>query len=207
MCGQFIFFADDDEERIKKLIEDNLPGISGMNKFNMKRGNVYPSQSFPIIHSDREKPEVTDMKWGYPPASRKSKSPLINARAETAAEKYTFRYDFYHRRCLIPATGFYEWNPEKVKYLFTDDSGLLFLGGLYTVTNATDESESEDKFVILTKKPDEIVSPIHNRMPVLIPPHYAMNWLNDASMAKELINNYSLKLKDSPVEPQQLRMF
>ncbi len=194
MCGRFIFFADDDTERIMNVVRDSLPGISGLNQFNPKRGDVYPSQQFPIIHENKNLPTVTDMIWGYPPASKNSKSLLINARAETADKKYTFRYDFKNRRCIILATGFYEWNKEKQKYLFTDKSNILFIGGLYTVTNQTDVQDSEDRFVILTKQPDSIVSPIHNRMPVLIPPTLAEPWLTQSDMTRDIINNYSIAL-------------
>ncbi len=205
MCGRFIFKADDDDERLMNIVRDSLPGINDINRFNLNRGDVYPSQEFPIIHEQGNQTDVTNMFWGYPPASKKSKSLLINARAETADQKFTFRYDFKNHRCIILATGFYEWSKQKEQNLFYDNSGLLFLGGLYTKTNDTQDQESQDRFVILTKKPDEIVGRVHNRMPVLIPPHLAKDWLTEPNMAKEIINNYSINLKDKVIPKKEFR--
>lgn len=205
MCGRFVFFADNDEERINLLIEKNLPGIKGLNKLNPKRGDVYPSQTFPVICQTKGEPVFKEMKWGYPPVSKESKNLLINARAETADQKYTFKHDFMSRRCIIPATGFYEWSKEKEKCLFTDNEGLLFIGGLYTHPRDQRNKEALDDFVILTKSPDQIVKRVHNRMPVLIPLNLAHNWLTDTKSVKSIINNYSIHLKDD--YNQQLSMF
>lgn len=207
MCGRFVFFSDDNEEKLFSLVRENLQGITGLSKFNLKRGDVYPSQNFPIIHEIDKHPAVTNMTWGYPPASKKSKSLLINARAETASQKYTFKYDYDHRRCIILATGFYEWSKQKEKNLFTDESGLLYIGGLFTKQFNQENNTEEDKFVILTKRPDDVVSKVHNRMPVLIPPYLANNWLTDTKMAKEIIDNYSVKLRDKIIGPKQLSLF
>lgn len=205
MCGRFVFFADNDEERINSLIEKSLPGIQGLNELNPKRGDVYPSQTFPIIYQPGKIPEIKEMKWGYHPFSKDPKKILINARAETADQKFTFKHDFLYRRCIIPATGFYEWSKEKEKCLFTDNMGLMFIGGLYTKPKFNQEENSLDNFVILTKKPDTIVKQVHDRMPVLIPFSQAHNWLTNSKMTKQIIANYSVHLNDNRNE--QLKMF
>lgn len=204
MCGRFVFFANNNEERINNLIEKSLPGIQGLNELNPRRGDVYPSQTFPIICQPDKEPIIKQMRWGYPPPTKKSKNLLINARAETAATKYTFKNDFIHRRCIIPATGFYEWSKEKEKCLFTDEAGLLFIGGLYTKSKELVKPGLDD-FVILTKSPDAIVSKVHNRMPVLIPFDLAHTWLTDTNKTEEIIKNYSVNLEEE--SNRQLSMF
>lgn len=193
MCGRFIFSANDSMERLERTMKEYFPTVTGLDQYSMINRDIYPSQDFPVITDSLGNAKVVPMKWGYPPASQKSKSLLINARAETAEEKYTFRYDFEYRRCLIPATGFYEWSKEKQKYLFTDPQRLLFIGGLYTKPRE-EEGKKIQNFVILTKSPDEIVSRVHNRMPVLVEPDQIRDWLRREDQAKRIIGDYQAKL-------------
>lgn len=198
MCGRFIFSANDSMERLERTMKEYFPTVEGIDQYSLINRDIYPSQDFPVITEKLGNANIIPMKWGYPPASQKSKRPLINARAETAAEKYTFRYDFEYRRCLIPATGFYEWSPEKQKYLFTDPQRLLFIGGLYTKPRE-EEGKLTQNFVILTKNPDEIVSKVHNRMPVLVQPDQMEDWLRREDLAKKIISEYNTKLLEQAV--------
>lgn len=193
MCGRFIFSANDSMERLEKTMKEYFPTVTGLDQYSLINRNIFPSQDFPVITESLGNADVVQMKWGYPPASKKSKNLLINARAETAPEKYTFRYDFEHRRCLIPATGFYEWSKEKQQYLFTDSDRLLFIGGLYTKPKE-EEGKLQQNFVILTKSPDEIVSKVHSRMPVLVRPEQLEDWLRREDLAKKIIDDYQTKL-------------
>lgn len=197
MCGRFVFMSGERHGRLLETIEQDLPGITGLSEFKKDRGDVYPSQLYPVIREGETRPEVEIMQWGYLSPSKKRKGLLINARAETAAEKYTFRDDFRRRRCIVAATGFYEWDACKNKVLFDDETGLLFIGGLYTPADYDEKNKADERFVILTKSPDATVKAVHNRMPVLIPHRCAHDWLTDPAAAEEIIHNYSVALKSS----------
>lgn len=119
-------------------------------------------------------------RWGF---SRKdSKQLLINARSETLLEKPTFNPHFSAHRCVFPMTGFYEWDEKKQRYLFSATDGkLLFAAGLYRPTE--DQIES----VILTTAPNQLVAPIHDRMPLLLSAEEIRTWLTDSKKARQLL--------------------
>ncbi len=112
-------------------------------------------------------------RWGIKPSW--SKKLIINAQAETASEKKTFREAFDRRRCLVPCTGWYEWRDEggkrKQKYSFThSNSSPLLMAGIYF------ETELGTELVTLTTEPNKKCAAIHKRMPVLIEPTAAELW-------------------------------
>lgn len=108
--------------------------------------------------------------WGFPKWT--SKGVIINARSETAAEKSMFRKSLLQRRCVVPATGFYEWNHKKQKYKFNlPNHELLYLAGIWN------EYEGEKHFVILTTAANEAMKDIHNRMPVILKKNIINQWV------------------------------
>ena len=109
----------------------------------MKTGEIFPTDLTPVLlpYADVIVPRL--MVWGFP--SFRNKGVIINARSETVREKKLFASALEKRRCIIPSTGFYEWNAEKKKFLFNmPDSGMLYMAGIY------DRFDGEDRFVILT---------------------------------------------------------
>ena len=101
------------------------------------------------------------MVWGFPRFD--GRGLLINARAETAAERRTFRECVLHRRCVIPAKGFWEWNKSKEKFSFErQDSQVMFMAGCY------DCFDGQDRFVILTTEANPSVKPVNDRMPLIL---------------------------------------
>jgi len=113
------------------------------------------------------------MVWGYP--NFRGKGVIINARSETAQEKKLFGAALKRRRCVIPSTGFYEWDAEKKKYLFNmPDSPMLYMAGIY------DQFDGENRFVILTTEAEGAMAEIHKRMPVIIPKNRIRDWLCDS---------------------------
>ena len=117
------------------------------------------------------------MKWGY----QLPGTLVINARAETAAEKPLFRDSVRMRRCLIPSTGFYEWDNRKRKYLFTlPEEDALYMAGLY------DRRGGEDCYCILTTAPNGSMRPIHDRMPLILTGEQRRHWLTDGDAAEFL---------------------
>ncbi|MCA1947593.1 MAG: SOS response-associated peptidase [Armatimonadetes bacterium] len=120
-------------------------------------------------------------RWGLvPPWARDPTSGPINARAETAAEKPTFRTALRRRRCLVPATGFFEWREEggrKQPYLFHRADGLPFgIAGVWETYEGADGAF--DSLALLTTASNDLVAPYHDRMPVLIPYDQFDRWLD-----------------------------
>lgn len=149
------------------------------------RYNIAPTQPVLIVRrnhaGDREQHLV---RWGLIPSWVKDPrefTTLINARCETAAEKPSFRGSLRHRRCLVPATGFYEWTGkpgQKRPHLFRPrDGGLFALAGLAEHWVGADGSELET-MAILTTSANATMEPIHDRMPVIIAPEHFDVWLD-----------------------------
>jgi putative SOS response-associated peptidase YedK len=106
---------------------------------------------------------------------------IINARAETVTEKPMFRRSVAFQRCVIPATGFYEWDSAKHKYFFQMPGQPIYLAGIYDTINGV------NCFIILTTAPNDSVAPIHDRMPLLLSHEQVRPWLVDAGAALELL--------------------
>lgn len=176
MCGRYTLYSEKEDREIRQIVA----AINQHFNVQIKTGDILPSDLAPVIsgnRSDINQNSLELMNWGYKNPFKKGL--IINARSETILEKPLFHDDFKQRRCLIPATGFYEWDTEKRQYVFQTDQ-LLYLAGIYH------RFMGSNKFVILTKPPNEIVKAVHNRMPVLIPPTRKEEWLNDSTAALEL---------------------
>ena len=139
MCGRFYV-----DEGTAKEIERVIRGVD-LRIQKMRAGDIYPSQPAGILtcHSRQKEPlapdlvtpnaptfELKEMHWGFPQYQKKGL--LINARAETALERRTFCDSVRHRRCIIPAKHFYEWDSDKNKVtFFREDRPVLFMAGFY----------------------------------------------------------------------------
>ena len=133
-----------------------------------------------------------------------AKRPIINARSETVDVKPTFQYSFYNRRCLIPATSFFEWEKvgkDKIKRrISVKDEDVFSMAGLYNVFTG-DNGVRYHAFTILTTEANKDMKPIHHRMPVILPKDKEDLWLNvntkNPMILKELLepNEQSLLIK------------
>ena len=149
------------------------------------RYNIAPTQPVGIIRrSQAGPPEFHLVRWGLIPSwvrDPRSRSTLINARAETAAEKPSFRGSLRHRRCLVPANGFYEWTgPPRARtpHLFQlPDGGVMAFAGLAEHWMGADGSELET-MAILTVAANQTIAPYHDRMPVILAPENFEAWLD-----------------------------
>jgi len=178
MCGRFALFALGQEvaEQFGVLIDHDLE----------PRYNIAPTQPVAAVRlaANSGEREFTYVHWGLIPSWAKDPkigSRMINARSETAAEKPSFRAAFKRRRCLIPASGFYEWQKlsdrKQPTFIHGADGRLLGLAGLWEVWHSSDGSVVES-CTILTTQPNELMAPIHNRMPVIIAPEDYSMWLD-----------------------------
>ena len=156
-------------------------------------GEIRPSNHAPVLLDGAGGPVTKLMKWGYLlPGTL-----VINARAETAQEKPLFLESVRSRRCLIPSTGFYEWDSQKRKYLFTlPGEGILYMAGLY------DRRGNEDCYCILTTAPNESMRPVHDRMPLILTGDQQRRWLADDTAAGEILAAQPPELVRASAEAQ-----
>jgi len=165
MCGRFALYASAEELEDTFGIMLPAPVIACY--------NIAPGQQILAVRGDADGRRGAALRWGLVPAWAKAPSigyRLINARSETVAEKPAFRNAFRRRRCLIPASGFYEWTRDSRRqpYYFTPrDGGLCAFAGLWEVWTSPEDRVLES-CTILTAESNEPVSRIHPRMPVMI---------------------------------------
>jgi putative SOS response-associated peptidase YedK len=176
MCGRFVANIPADElKKIFALIE--TPQLE-------PRFNVAPTQWVPVVRNNGDHNHLDLLKWGFVPSWSKDQSfgsHLINARSETVAEKPTFRHAIKFRRCIIPTSGFYEWDHSAGKkqpyYIQLADQTPMSLAGLWESWKAPDGSVIET-FAIMTTAANKLVEPIHDRMPVILHPDTFSLWLS-----------------------------
>jgi putative SOS response-associated peptidase YedK len=157
------------------------------------RFNVAPSQLIPLVRIDSQGRRVLDLaRWGFIPAWAKSLPRLkpINARAENLARGAMFRSALGRRRCLIPADGFYEWKAHpgqraKQPYFirFKDDRPFAF-AGLFERWTAPDADQPLQTCAIITTAPNELLKPLHDRMPAIVRPEDYARWLDPETPAE-----------------------
>ena len=180
MCGRFTLFEAD------KILSKEF-GVSGFSPLS-PRYNIAPSQPIAAVRATPtgKGREIAFLRWGLIPSW--SKDPgignrLINARAETAAEKPSFRNAFKRHRCLIPANGFYEWQrQERGKqpyFIRMHDDKIFAFAGLWDRWESPDEDVIET-CTILTTTANTVLAPIHDRMPVILPQADYAQWLDPA---------------------------
>jgi putative SOS response-associated peptidase YedK len=154
------------------------------------RYNIAPTQQVPIVRRAADSlNELVEVRWGLVP--RWAKNPaigvrMINARAETAAEKRAFRNAFRRHRCLLPADGFYEWKTlasgKQPVHVGMKDRQPFGLAGLYERWLAADGTVL-DTCTIVTTGANALLRPLHDRMPVIIAPADHARWLDPANEA------------------------
>ncbi|MBI3297735.1 MAG: SOS response-associated peptidase [Elusimicrobia bacterium] len=184
MCGRYLQTAD----------ARTLAARFGLAKLGVElsaRYNIAPGQAAPVVLLEGGR-RLGLQRWGLVPAWAKDARvglKLINARAETAAEKPAFRGVFQRRRCLVPADGFYEWRragKAKVPVRFTRSDGALFaFAGLWDEWSSA-EGGTLRTFTILTTEANTLVAPVHDRMPVILPEAAEGLWLDSSAKPHEL---------------------
>ena len=143
---------------------------------------IRPTDRASVIRKGSGGPEEANLCWGLIPSWAKDPKigvQCINARAETISEKPSFREAFQKRRCLVPADGFWEWETigkKKIPWKFTRPDGDEFcMAGLWE--SWMDKEKPLETFTIITTSPNGLVSPVHDRMPVILTPDAAERWL------------------------------
>lgn len=197
MCGRF---ATPDQELIIKEFK-----VSKTSEDFEVVFNAAPSMLLPAIRFRDGERELSALRWGLIPSWAKDEKigyKMINARAETVAEKPSFKKAFLKQRCLIPVSGFYEWQivdgARQPYYIFPKDEKLFALCALYD-TWRSPEGEIIESFSIITTEANEFMRPIHDRMPVILSQKDWSVWLDEQSL-----NPLELKSLLKPCEPKRL---
>ncbi|HJD33993.1 MAG TPA: SOS response-associated peptidase [Candidatus Mediterraneibacter tabaqchaliae] len=160
---------------------------------------VFPSQKAAVIMGRERHLEAEQMLWGFPRFD--GRGLLINARAETAAERRTFRESILHRRCVIPAKGFWEWNKSKEKFSFErPDAQVMFMAGCY------DCFDGQERFVILTTEANPSVKPVHDRMPLILERNELEDWVTDDGATEHFLHKTPVLL-EREAEYEQMSLF
>lgn len=166
MCGRY--YVDDETareiERVVRRVDAGLkPG---------RNMDIYPSRKAAVLTGRHPGLYAEEMAWGFPQYGRKGL--LINARAETALARRTFRESVLHRRCIIPAKHFYEWDAAKSRVTFwRKDSRTLYMAGFYN------RFQEEDRFIIITTQANASVADVHDRMPLILEERELEDWVYD----------------------------
>ncbi len=196
MCGRYSLTTT--PEALRQLFNfDNMPNLA-------PRYNIAPTQDVPVIRpagrggEDVNGRGLAMMRWGLVPSWSKEigrSAPMINARAETVAEKPSFCAAFQSRKCLVPADGFYEWrleNGKKQPFRIGMNGGAPFaFAGLWERW-ASPEGDEINSVAIVTTEANEKLRPIHARMPVILDPNDYDQWLGETTetTAQTLLRPY-----------------
>jgi len=180
MCGRYYVEIDDRElQDICDAVHKKHQEEENSEQLEIKLyGEIFPTDIVPIIIGSNK---YLPMKWGF---SGYDKRPLINARSETALTKSTFQESMLSRRCLIPASGYYEWKKtgsQKIKHRIYIPGQPIYFAGCYR----QEKDERLPRFVILTRAASHCLEEIHDRMPVILPKGYAREWLYDDPSAMD----------------------
>ena len=181
MCGRFELKTNFD--KLPKVLKQDYP--RGLDINYQTQNLIRPNDPILVIKNEG-RIKTTFMLWGFispwikDPFDKKKPRPF-NARSETVEEKNLFSGSWKHKRCLIPASGFFEKN-----YLIRKQNrGTFWLGGIWSKWISTDGVELES-CCVLTTEPNELVKPLHHRMPVIIPNGYEQQWIEQVKDADEL---------------------
>lgn len=195
MCGRYTLTATEAEVMAEfDLVEP--PTLR-------PRYNIAPTQEVPVIRqlSTEEPRGCHSLRWGLIPHWAKDATignRMINARSETVEAKPAFRSAFRRQRCLVPASGFFEWQklgPRKQPhYIHRRDGRVLALAGLWDQWQSP-EGDPVLSFTILTTEPNDVLRPLHDRMPVIMAPADYGAWLDPACREAERLRSL---LKPAP---------
>lgn len=186
MCGRYTLHHTPEE--VAERFE-----VEAINELLSPRYNIAPSQLVPVIRQINTK-EMAVCKWGLVPYWAKDPAignKLINAKAETLAEKPSFKQALAKRRCLIPVDGFYEWQkrgkaPSQPIYVRRRDGGLFAFAGLWEEWRTPDGNHLQS-CTIITVEPNALIAQFHHRMAAILRPEEEALWLNPQQKVADVL--------------------
>ena len=206
MCGRFVSSSPPDE--IARYFDAEPPAEAALEP----NYNVAPTSDIYVVLVDGGTRKVAPHHWGLVPVWAKDPgigSRMINARAETLADKNAFKHAYRKRRCIVPVDGFYEWQKvpgQKTKqpyFIHRPDEEPLAFAGLWEEWKGADRdgTESLRSATIITTEANETMAPIHDRMPVVLPPTAWDDWLDPDNADLESLSGLLV-----PAPPQILTL-
>ena len=188
MCGKYY----KDREFIPRLntlfSEEDIYPDEGLVMEQDEEPDVNPTDRSVIIHMSGDNVTASDMEWGF--RDPYPDSLVINARAESLFEKKMFSESVQKRRCLIPASGYYEWDSAKARYRFSATDGeLILLAGLYR------QELGKEHYTIITTEANDCMASVHPRMPLMIDKSEIRKWLTDNEFVREALTRRQEELK------------
>ena len=175
MCGRFAQIRE--EEELMKSLSVNSSDVNVETSYN-----ITPGQEISVVHQQEGRRILDSRRWGLIPFWYKEKGRgMINARAETVTQKPSFRHAFSKRRCLVPANGFYEWKKKdqgKEPWFISSSSDSLVFAGIWEQW-CSPEGITLKSCAILTCDANELMAPIHHRMPVIFEEKERNIWLDE----------------------------
>lgn len=201
MCGRIVTIIQAEELAV-------LFGLKEVPQLDA-RYNVAPTHNVAVIRSDSDHNRLDLLRWGFVPNWSKDLSfgsHLINARSETVSEKQAFRHAIKYRRCIIPVSGFYEWDHsvghhKQPYFIRMVDHAAMCLAGIWESWKAPDGSLLET-FAILTTSANRLVAPLHDRMPVILHPDAHALWLS-----KNMHDPHQLQQLYTPFPAEEITVF
>lgn len=201
MCGRYTLTR---HEKIAEDLEASLDASAVQNEWWKPRFNVAPTQPAPVVTLHHGERKIELMRWGLVPFwaghGGKTAPLMINARLESLSAKQFFRDALARKRCLVPADGFFEWISQKARttskkqpaqpfYFHPRSRDLFAFAGLWARTR-NDAGEEQHSFTIITARANDLVRPIHDRMPIVLDARNHAAWLDpevDAEKARALL--------------------
>lgn len=200
MCGRY-YVDDDPAKEIEKVIrqaDGNLKREAGTG-LTVRAKDISPTEAAPVLAASGQDLCCRWQRWGFPGFS--GKQIIFNARSESVLEKRMFRDGVEHRRIVIPAAWFYEWNRNKEKNVFCrSNQPVLFMAGFFN------RCQDEDRFVILTTAANESMKPVHDRMPLVLEPDEIAPWIFDDAKTQAFLRKTPCLL-ERRTEFEQLSLF
>ena len=197
MCGRYTLFTEDETDELRRRVEE-LQKKNG----EVMTGEIFPTNVAPVLIALDGKPVPMAYTWGL--ASPGRTGVVINARAETVAEKPMFRTCMQSTRCVVPSTGFYEWTKDArmQKYRFRlPKQKALYMAGLWTM------GEGGGRFAIVTTAANASMREVHHRMPVILDEEEIEDWLFDPAAAAEILQLIPPELEKTAVDAEQMRLW
>ena len=191
MCGRFTQKAN------KQHIAKEFSIESFQDSLLKPRYNIAPMQIIPAVLEAGDERIISGLKWGLIPNWSKDDTfaaKLINARAESIAEKPSFRDAFRNRRCIIPASGFYEWDKKSSGakqpfYFYLKEKEVFGFAGLWEEWLDKASGELVETCTIITTEANRVLEPVHDRMPVILKPESYDQWLDEKQADTNKLQN------------------
>lgn len=179
MCGRYLY------DKSEQVLFDYYNEIRERNpqvETDIATDIIYPSNQVVTLGANPDKEIVPALtRWGF--TGFKPSQLLINARSETVREKKMFKEAFEHRRVVFPMNGFYEFSDDKTPYTFTDTNSVIYVAGFYRIHPDKKSGLNQAESIIITTDANELVSPIHDRMPLIIDEKDISKWILDDQFA------------------------